>query len=236
LLKLLLSEQPASPQAIADLAAVSDWTVPAQIAVIALEYREDQHRLPATSMGRDVLVDLESNQPCLLVADPEKHLRHLGEELHGRRAAVGPTVALTEAHRSLRYARQTIDLVQRGVLPRKTITWSKDHLSTLALLSDEFLVSQLTERVLAPFADLTVKQRERLASTLLAWLETQGAINDMAARLDVHPQTVRYRMHQIDQLLGARLYDPDERLTMEIALRAQRLLSSAEAEPSAKAV
>lgn len=225
LLKMILSDPPVARQSLADLAGVTDWELPQRVAVISLEYREDQHRLPATALGPEVLVDLESTEPCLVVADPERHLARLEKELRGRRAAVGPTVALGDAILSLRCARKAMALVHRGVLPDKNITLCAEHLSTLALMSDEFLVSHLTGRVLVPFENLTAKQRERLESTLLAWLETRGGINEIATRLDVHPQTVRYRMHQLEQLLGDRLADPEERLSLEIALRYRRIIA-----------
>lgn len=221
LLKLVLADQPVSARSLADLAASTDWPLPERVAVVALEYREDQHQLPSVVLGRDVLVDLESSTPCLVVANPPGRVE---PDLPGRRAAVGPTVALPEARQSLACARRALALVRRGLLPAAPLTWCDDHLATLALLSDEFLVGRLGERALAVFAGLTVKQRERLETTLLAWLETRGGIGEIAARLDVHPQTVRYRMHQLEELLGDRLADPEERLTLEIALRARRLL------------
>ncbi|OLR92105.1 PucR family transcriptional regulator [Actinokineospora bangkokensis] len=223
LMKLILATPPVAPQAIADLAGTTDWVVPDEVAVIAVEHRPG---FPTTTaLGGELLVDLESADPCVVVADPDRHLPALTRALAGRRAAVGPTVPLSEAHRSLACARRALTLVQRGVLPDTPTTRCTDHLSALVLLSDEFLLDQLTARALAPFADLTDKQRERLTATLLAWLETRGGINDIAARLDVHPQTVRYRMHQVEELLGERLDDPQERLCMEIALRARALLT-----------
>ncbi|MGM1062817.1 PucR family transcriptional regulator [Saccharothrix sp. Mg75] len=221
LLELVLADRPASPRAVADLAGTADWPLPERVAAVALEYREDQHRLPPVSLGRDVLVDLESPAPCLVVANPRG-----GPELdlRGRRGAVGPTVPLADARRSLAVARRALGLVRRGVLPAVPLTSCDEHLATLALLADEFLVGRLGERALAAFAGLTVKQRERLETTLLAWLETRGGIGEIATRLDVHPQTVRYRMHQLEELLGDRLADPDERLALEIALRTRRLL------------
>jgi hypothetical protein len=225
LMKLILADPPAPLPAIAELAATTGWSVPARLAVVVLEYREDQHQLPASALDRRVLVDLESNQPCLITADPETDLRSLSDELHGRRAAIGPAVRVSEAHRSLDVARRTLRLVQRGVLPERQITWCRDHLSTLALLSDTFLVTQLTRRAMAPLAALTPKQRDRLATTLLAWLDTRGGINEIATRLAIHPQTVRYRMRLIEDLLGEQLSDKNQRLTLEIALRAHQLLS-----------
>ena len=48
----------------------------------------------------------------------------------------------------------------------------------------------------------------------------------MAARLHVHPQTVRYRLGQLRELLGDALDDADARFGFALALRAR------EAEPA----
>ena len=69
-------EQPPSPQSLADLAGTTDWPLPERVAVVALEYREDQHQLPSVTLGRDVLVDLESSTPCLVVANPTTGANH----------------------------------------------------------------------------------------------------------------------------------------------------------------
>jgi hypothetical protein len=63
----------------------------------------------------------------------------------------------------------------------------------------------------------------RLVETLAAWLEHQGEIRPAAAQLHVHPQTVRYRVAQLRELLGDRMADAGGRLELELALRARRL-------------
>jgi hypothetical protein len=226
LLKLLLSGEPASAQSIADLASVTDWELPERVAVVALEYREDQHQLPESSLGRDVLVDFEGSDPCLIVSDPERQLAGFELELAGRRAAIGPLVPLADAANSYACARRALVLAARGVLQADGVIQCADHMTTLALCADEFLLTHLTNRALSPFDGLTDKQKERLCETLLAWLGTRGGINETATRLGVHPQTVRYRMNQVSKLLGDRLDDPDYRLMLAIALRATRLVDS----------
>ncbi|MGH3632482.1 MAG: helix-turn-helix domain-containing protein [Sciscionella sp.] len=225
LLELILTEPAASTQAIADLAESARWKVPVRVAVVALEARDDQHDRPTPALDNEVLMDLEGEAPCLITPDPDRHLRNLEQELQGWRAAVGPAVVLAEAPASMRWARRAMGLVQRDIISNRPITWCRDHLSTLWLLSDEFLVTQLTKNSLAPLANLTAKQRTRLGETLLAWLETRGSAPEIADKLNVHPQTIRYRMHQLEGLFGAQLTDPKDRLEMEIALRAQRLLA-----------
>lgn len=224
LLELLLADPPASTAAMHSLADSARWQVPEQITVIALEHRDEPPPTPV--LDDEVLMDLEGDQPCLVAPGDDKYLRELEAELGGWRAAVGPTVPVGEAGLSLRWATRAIALVQRGVIADRPVTWCRDHLSTLWLLADELLVEQLASRSLAPLASLTPKQRARLAETLLTWLRTRGSAPEIAAELKVHPQTIRYRMHQLQNLFGERLNNPDDRLEMEIALRAMELLGS----------
>ncbi|HEY3477596.1 MAG TPA: helix-turn-helix domain-containing protein, partial [Streptomyces sp.] len=54
----------------------------------------------------------------------------------------------------------------------------------------------------------------------------RGSAPDVAARLGIHPQTARQRLHQVQRLFGPALADPDARFELEVALRS-RLMSSA---------
>ena len=225
LLKLLL-DRIGQPQQVADLAAAVDWRLPGTVAVVALEYRPDHLRLPAPSLGRDVLVDLESTDPCLLLPDPatgaafDKAAAELERALVGRRAAIGPAVPLAEAHRSRSVARRALALRHRRMLPETDLIRCDQHLGALLRFVDEPLVSHLAERVRDVLNPLTDKQRERAASTLHAWLRTRGDINEAADVLAVHPQTVRYRLNQLESLLGEQLADPEQRFLMEVSAHA----------------
>jgi hypothetical protein len=206
-----------------DLAAAADWPLPELVVVIAVEQLSAAPDVATGLLGPDVLADLESETPCLMVAGPVDELPGLVDALAGRRAAIGPAVPPGEAHRSHRVARQTLGLVQRGVITGPQVVRCADHLSTLLLFSENMLFTDLTRRSLEPFRTLPTAQRTRLAETVLAWLECRGVINDMAARLNVHPHTVSYRMNQIQELMGERLADRDERFALTIALRFERL-------------
>ncbi|MFE9454028.1 helix-turn-helix domain-containing protein [Streptomyces sp. NPDC006739] len=226
LLDLLVSEGPVSPEAVQDLAHGARWPVPRQVAVIALAATPDQReeeRPPAAG----VLWDMESRPPRALVPDPDGSGRFGGRALtlalRGRPAAVGPTVALTEAAQSLHWATRALGLMGRGVLPRQGMVRCADHLSTLLLYSDEPLLAQLQARVLAPLEAVSAGQRARLAETLLAWLLSGSNVPDVATRLHIHPQTVRYRLRQLEKLFGDALHDSGTRLDLVLALRAEAL-------------
>ncbi|PAZ10016.1 hypothetical protein CLM62_41890, partial [Streptomyces sp. SA15] len=147
--------------------------------------------------------------------------------LRGRPAAIGPTVPLAEAARSLHWATRALGLMGLGVLPRQGVVRCADHLSTLLLYGDEPLLGQLQARVLSPLDSVSAGQRPRLAETLLAWLLSGSNVPDVAARLHVHPQTVRYRLRQLEKLFGDALHDPDARLDLVLALRAEALREQA---------
>ncbi|WP_046733083.1 PucR family transcriptional regulator [Streptomyces humi] len=223
LLDLLLRDQPVSARAVQDLAHGARWPVPRRVAVVALAAAPDRRDEDRLLMGADALVDMESRPPRVLLPDPESSGRLGGRAfavaLRGRPAAIGPVVPLTEAAHSLRWAVRALGLMGRGVLPRQGVLRCADHLSTLLLHSDEPLLAQLRSRALAPLAAVPEGQRARLAETLLAWLLSGSNVPEAAARLHIHPQTVRYRLRQLEKLFGDALQDPGTRLDLTLALR-----------------
>ncbi|WP_338071110.1 helix-turn-helix domain-containing protein [Actinomadura bangladeshensis] len=225
LLDLLFADPPAAQEAIADLAAAAHWPIPRTIAAVALGRHQDA-RQPA--FPPDVLADLTRRTPSLIIPDPDGpgRAKLVDRALSGTLAVVGPTVPLMEAARSIQWARKTLSLVQRGVIEADSgVIRSVEHMSTLILFQDEGLITSLADLRLAPLAHLRPSQQDRLAETLLAWLQSGRNANEVAMRLHVHPQTVRYRLRQLEELFGDQLLDPDLRFDLEIVLRARALLA-----------
>jgi DNA-binding PucR family transcriptional regulator len=61
-------------------------------------------------------------------------------------------------------------------------------------------------------------RRVRLEETLRAWLMHMGNRTSVAEELHVHPQTVRYRLAQLRELLGSAIDDPGERAALVLAV------------------
>ncbi|MFF4272640.1 helix-turn-helix domain-containing protein [Streptomyces sp. NPDC001536] len=173
----------------------------------------------------EFLARFDVRPAVLIVPDPEGpgRARAVAGALQGRRAAMGPTVALQDGARSLRWAGEALELTRRGVLPDSELVRCQDHLATLLLLRDDALVDAMAERRLRPLDQVRPPQRERLAETLLSWLNCGHNASEVAVRLAVHPQTVRYRMRQLDELFGGQLHDPTAQFEMQLALRALQL-------------
>ncbi|MBB1245982.1 helix-turn-helix domain-containing protein [Streptomyces durbertensis] len=206
---------------LSELARSARWPLPERVRAVVLTSPGEATQL-AASLG-DTLLSLADGEACLLVPDQGPETRAaLETALRGRIAAVGHGVALSDAAASLRWARRLLALA-----PSRPVTetlFVEDHLTLLLLLQDETLARALAGRWLGPLEELTPRQSERLEVTLLAWLEGGGA-PEAAKTLQVHPQTVRYRLRQIEKLFGSALRDPRTRFELEMTLRSRRLMA-----------
>jgi len=232
LLRLILEWPPAPPRAITELAEIAGWAVPEEVTLVAVEPGSEC----LLELPDDGLQDLGPPQPHFLLPGSVESTRRAGlaEMLAGRRAAVGLSVPLAEAAHSLRWARQALALSRDGIIDAGEVVFCEDYLVELWLLADEPLIDQLARRRLGAVAELGALQRQRLTETLGAWLETSGTAPAMAERLGVHPQTVRYRMRNLERALGGQLSDPDARFAIEAVLRATRLRDRAASDTDAR--
>lgn len=225
LVDLLLAEHRSDPSAVlADRAADVGWHLPEKVAVAVLLRPAAEAVAPA--VGDEVLFDMEGERPRLVVPDPDAPGR--AELLHravaGWSGAIGPSVPVTEAATSLRWADAAVGMIEQGLLPRGRLLHCGEHVEALVLLPAGELIDDLARRRLARLDESGgPAHAHRLAETLLAWLETRGGAPEVAARLGVHPQTVRYRLRQLRELWGDDLDDPDRRFELELVLRTRRL-------------
>lgn len=262
LIALLVESPPVPRRAVDDLAELADWLVPDQITPVAVQPQavgaagtspRDGHGDRAgdavgdpagwtagscppalDNLDDDVLADIDSAQPCLLIPGPftDSRRRMAETALAGRPAAVGLTVPLDSAGDSLRWARHALALSQAGIIAGTPLTLCEQQLVTLLLLSDDALADEVVQRQLARLESLTPRQRGRLTETFAALVEAGGTAVEAADRLHVHPQTVRYRLKQLAQAVGDQLADPDARFELELALRISRLRQGAAAKAS----
>lgn len=226
LLDLLLTdhgEQDGRESLLAERAARIGWPLPETVAVAVL-LRPAREAVPP-AVGSDVLLDMEREQPLMVVPEPDAAGRAelLRRTVSGWSGAIGPPVPVTQAAKSLRWAQSAVDLMERGLLDSGVLLDCTEHTEALVLLPPRELIDDLGRRLLAPLSECGPTHGRRLAETLLAWLETRGGAPEIAARLGVHPQTVRYRLRQIRELWGEGIDDPDHRFELELVLRARRL-------------
>jgi DNA-binding PucR family transcriptional regulator len=120
-------------------------------------------------------------------------------------------------------AKAALRASEAGALDGNGLIVAEDHLTDLLIFESGGLANRLAERRLAPLAELTPAGRARMEETALAFVQHGGNAAAMARALHLHPQTIRYRLTRLRELLGEQLEDPDARFELELALRAGRV-------------
>ncbi|WP_157995667.1 PucR family transcriptional regulator [Thermomonospora amylolytica] len=213
---LLVADPPGSREAIAGLAAEAGWEVPETITVAAV--RPPAARTP--SLPPDVLADWTRPIPYVVLpgnGDPDPEV---AAALRRCRVAIGPTVPPARGALSLRWAAQALTLMDRGVIRARRPVRCLDHLPTLATALCADLLEAAFGTRLEPLTRLPEQRRRPLIETLLAYIQNGDNAVATAERLQVHEQTIRYRVRQLAQLLGDTLTDADRRTEIALLLHA----------------
>src|SRR5690606_37695802 len=138
-------------EAVADLARTAQWPLPRDIAAVVTEHTGEPDAVGRT-VPPEFLARMAAQPGIIVVPDPASpgRTRPPAGVLRGLRGALGPTVPLDAGARSLRGARDALDLAQRGILPGTGLVRCADHLTTLLLFHDEELVDELARQRLGP--------------------------------------------------------------------------------------
>jgi hypothetical protein len=128
---------------------------------------------------------------------------------------------LRDTATALRYARVTLHgRPDQG--PRVT-QFDGSILSTAALSAPEVMVKIVTPTIEC-FAELSHEERNILFDTFRVWLENDGSLRTAGELLFCHPNTVRYRLHRIEQRTGRSLSRPRDVAEVSLAFEVHRLL------------
>jgi hypothetical protein len=214
LVRLLAADPPAPTEQVRAEAMAAGWRLPDLVGALIGD-PEIARQLPHDAIA---LVD---DDACLaFVPDPEGPGRRAELE-RAAPAALGPAVPWAQAARSLARARAARALQAAGALDAAGLVVAGEHLGMLLLGAAPELAAELREQALAPLAGERPASRAKLLETLRAYLDDPGQPARVAERLGVHPQTVRYRLRRLRELLpeGA-LDDADRRFALAVALRA----------------
>jgi PucR C-terminal helix-turn-helix domain len=212
LVAVLLADPPSEADPVA-LAAAAGWPLPNRAAALACA----REALPGIvrRLGPEALHAEHKGLGCIVVPDAEGPGRPNALRLAVRDtlAAIGPAGAIRQLPRSWRTASVALSLAADGLV------LADEHLADLVLLESAAVVERIIERRLGAFEQLTPVACERMARTALAFVQMQGNASAMAGELHVHPQTARYRIARLRELLGAQLDEPAARFELEAALR-----------------
>jgi hypothetical protein len=115
---------------------------------------------------------------------------------------------------ALRQAR----IALRASTDQRQITAFNQHPIAVTAAAAPEVTADLAATTLAGLDRLPPADRTLLLDTFTAWFHHQGSASAAAARLHVHPNTVRYRLRRLEQLLGRSINDPRDIAELSLAI------------------
>jgi DNA-binding PucR family transcriptional regulator len=140
----------------------------------------------------------------------------LGVQL--RAAMAAPVAGLAGVAGARIEVDRVLDSAERHPISIGQVT-SLAEARTTVLLDEIVTLVGTDERLVDPRIRDLRAQDPVLAETLRAYLDSFGDIGAAAQSLQVHPNTVRYRVRRIEKLLSTSLADPEVRLLFSLGLR-----------------
>jgi PucR C-terminal helix-turn-helix domain/GGDEF-like domain len=128
---------------------------------------------------------------------------------------------LRDTPRALRQAR--VALRGRAEPGSRVSVFDGSILATAAVSAPDVMV-ELASPVMECFADLAEEEREVLFETFRVWVDHGGSVRTTAELLFCHPNTVRYRIHRIEQRTGRSLTRPRDIAELCLVLEVHRRL------------
>jgi hypothetical protein len=132
-----------------------------------------------------------------------------------------PFHELTETSDALRFARLAVTGKPSG---DSLIAVFDETPLAVAAVSAPDVMAKIKSLVLGRLDDLPVDERAVLLETFQAWLEAGGSTNDTAAKIYCHPNTVRHRLHRIEELTGRSLSRPKDLAELCLAFEVEQRL------------
>lgn len=186
--------------AVAEAAPEGAKVVRTRSDVVAAVYEVDEET-DARSEGERLrrLVSEETNDDALTVA------------------VSGPKRGTTGAHLALLQAEQAVAIERVNGRAGKTTHFDDLGAYRYVLGQPESDIEAQAERALGELAQDEERYAD-LIKTLAAFIRLHGSVNAVARDLFLHRNTVRQRLRRIAQLTGADLSDPNDRLSLQLAL------------------
>ena len=151
---------------------------------------------------------------------PEKLVAELGS---GWRFGLGgPEPGLEGVRRAYLEAREALEV---GLaLGLDDVVYRFDDLLLYHFLrSEPALVDRFVEKTLGALIAYDSRRKGELVKTIEAYFRCDGSVKLAGEKLFAHPHTVTYRLKQVERLTGWSLREPEDKLRLQLALRAYRL-------------
>ncbi len=183
------------------------------------------HLVSLHGSGAIVLLDQQTSAQVSNIAQA------LATILAGRKATVGfivslgnPAKALQDLPQSYQEALAALEVAR---IYRVRAPWvSFESLRTLVFvhrLQGNHELSGLVEAALEPLSSIEPTYRRALLESLAAYIEHSHSVQTAAKTLGIHPNTLKYRIRRLEELLDLRNVEHERQLLYYLAARIQLL-------------
>jgi sugar diacid utilization regulator len=182
----------------------------------------------AGSTGDPIVLQKGDQTIALLPSEPFTDVSLVGEKLANELGAGwcfgmgGPALGLEGIRRAYMEAKEALEIGQALDIPGPVHRFD-DLLLYHFLRAEPGLVDRFVDQMLGPLVVYDERRKGELIKTLECLFEADGSVKLAGAKLFAHPHTVTYRLKQIEKLTGWSLRDPEDKLRLQLALRAYRL-------------
>jgi sugar diacid utilization regulator len=128
---------------------------------------------------------------------------------------------LTDTSDALRFARLAVTGKPSA---ESLVAVFDDTPLAIAAVSAPAAMAKIKSSLLGRLDELPDEEHTVLLDTFQAWLQEGGSANDTAARIFCHPNTVRHRLHRIEELTGRSLARPIDLAELCLAFEVARRL------------
>ena len=173
--------------------------------------------------GEHTIALIPSDPAVDAVAMPEKLIAELdGEWSFGMG---DPEPGLKGIRRAYLEAREALEIGQALGLSGPVHRFN-DLLLYHFLRVEPALMERFITQTLGPLIEYDERRKGELIKTIEAYFSVDGSVKMAGEALFAHPHTVTYRLKQVENLTGWSLRNAEEKLRLQLALRAYRLVQA----------
>ena len=170
--------------------------------------------------GEQTIVLMPTDASFDPVMVPEKLVVELGGQW--KFGTGGPEPGLEGIRRAYLEGREALEIGTALETPGSIYRFD-DLLPYHFLKVEPALVDRFVVQTLGPLIEYDDRRKGDLIRTIEAYFESDGSVKMAGQVLFAHPHTVTYRLKQVEKLTGWSLRDPEDKLRLQLALRAFRL-------------
>lgn len=197
-------------------------------------YIEEEVRYAASVVGKQVAFTFDDDRLIIyLEANNEEHntVHHFLDLVDKRLNALMPGVffswgigmksdGMMKFHESYKKANSALDMGRKQKGPGQRVSFEDTQLNRLLLhLANNEEVRDITLTTIAPLIEYEEKREMDLIDTFIAYDNQNGNVSQAARVLNLHRQSLLYRLRKIESLTNLSLDNPDDVFLLNISIK-----------------